>query len=166
MHLLEDEFNEVRMSAIDIIGNFGRLSESFARESRDILFYMLNDENDAVRIRAVQTMTKVLASSAPSDSTTVASSSEKPPKLIDLRDEDIDNLMFNLKERVVRLRIVIYELLSIVRYSSMRQLQQVLDICLLNVINAFSDSSYIYAMCRSIGQNNSALVRHNICAIL
>lgn len=41
----------------------------------------------------------------------------------------------------------------------------VLDIALRN-INEFNDDSYIYEMCKYVGEHNSALIKANICHIL
>ena len=65
--------------------------------------------------------------------------------------------MFNLKEKVPRLRIVIYKLLGKVKLESIPQLNMILDIALRN-INEFTDDSYIYEMCKNIGEHNSSLI--------
>ncbi|KAL4435367.1 hypothetical protein ABPG74_022850 [Tetrahymena malaccensis] len=159
VHLLEDEFNEIRKSAIDIIQNFGQQSEQFGKESRDILFYMLNDENDSVRIKAIQGISNVLAQEA----VEIPDGSNR--KLVVITNEEMDSLMFNLKEKVPRLRIVIYKLLGKVKINNLDQLNMILNITLRN-INEFGDSSYIFEMCKNIGENNSELIQKNICQIL
>ncbi|KAL4483925.1 hypothetical protein ABPG72_013931 [Tetrahymena utriculariae] len=159
VHLLEDEFNEIRKSAIDIIQNFGQQSEQFGKESRDILFYMLNDENDSVRIKAIQGISNVLAQEA----VEIPEGSNR--KLVVITNEEMDSLMFNLKEKVPRLRIVIYKLLGKVKINNIDQLNMILNITLRN-INEFGDSSYIFEMCKNIGENNSDLIKKNICQIL
>ncbi|EAS04834.2 hypothetical protein TTHERM_00467840 (macronuclear) [Tetrahymena thermophila SB210] len=159
VHLLEDEFNEIRKSAIDIIQNFGQQSEQFGKESRDILFYMLNDENDSVRIKAIQGISNVLAQ----ESVEIPDGSNR--KLVVITNEEMDSLMFNLKEKVPRLRIVIYKLLGKVKINNIDQLNMILNITLRN-INEFGDSSYIFEMCKNVGENNSELIKKNICQIL
>lgn len=47
---LEDGFHQVRLAAIEAIRRFGKASKKFNDESRTLLFYMTNDQNDEVDI--------------------------------------------------------------------------------------------------------------------
>ena len=51
---LEDEFSEIRITAINSIVKLGNQNKNFANESRELLFYLLNDESDLVRIKTLQ----------------------------------------------------------------------------------------------------------------
>lgn len=77
----------------------------------------------------------------------------------------MESLSFNVKERVPRLRVVIYELLEKVKLSDAMELNMIIDLTLRN-INDFSDDGFIYQMCKHIGQNNSQLIIKSICTIL
>lgn len=56
IHLLEDEFYEIRQCAIKAIKEFSIQNNEFKNSSKDILLYMLNDENDHVRIFSIKTL--------------------------------------------------------------------------------------------------------------
>jgi len=50
----------VRIGSIGSIRDLADSFPDFAREARDILFYMLHDESDLVRIAALEALSKVL----------------------------------------------------------------------------------------------------------
>lgn len=86
-------------------------------------------------------------------------------KLVILKSEEVDSLMFNVKEKVPRLRIVIYKLLGKVWLENIGQLNILLDMTVRN-LSEFGDECYIYEMCKHIGDNNCELIKKNICSIL
>lgn len=63
-----------------------------------------------------------------------------------LKTEELDNLLFNVKEKVPRLRIVIYKLLGKVWLENVKQLNMILDMIVRNV-EEFGDDLYILEMC-------------------
>lgn len=71
-----------------------------------------------------------------------------------LKTEELDNLIFNVKEKVPRLRIVIYKLLGKVWLENVKQLNMILDMIVRNV-EEFGDDLYILEMCQRIGEHNS-----------
>ncbi|KAI9595034.1 armadillo-type protein [Syncephalis fuscata] len=56
VHGLEDEFEEVRRAAIDSICKLSLACKPFASEAIKSLLDMVNDENDAVRLRAIRAL--------------------------------------------------------------------------------------------------------------
>lgn len=62
MHLLEDEFAEIRKETIKIIHYFGEKSSVFRESCRECLFCMLNDESDEVRIEGLKTLRELFES--------------------------------------------------------------------------------------------------------
>ena len=49
----------MRLAAICAIRNLGNKKPKFAIECQDLLFYMLNDENDQVRIQAIESLARI-----------------------------------------------------------------------------------------------------------
>ncbi|KRX08173.1 Armadillo-type fold [Pseudocohnilembus persalinus] len=99
IHILEDEFHDIRISGIKIIENFAVQSEIFRKESRDILIHLFNDENDKVRIQSLQSIKSIF-------------------KSIQMKKSEVQQLVFNLKENVFELRINIYELIENMVFGS------------------------------------------------
>jgi integrator complex subunit 4 len=62
VHCIEDEYMEVRGSAIRSIGNLSSLSTQFCLQSLDFLIDMINDEIQSVRLLAIVTLRKVSSS--------------------------------------------------------------------------------------------------------
>jgi lysozyme family protein len=48
IYALEDEYFEIRLAALNAIYTLGKANKHFAKEVRDLLFHILNDENDQV----------------------------------------------------------------------------------------------------------------------
>lgn len=59
VHCIEDEYMEVRLSAVVSIGHLSGLSTQFGIQSLDFLIDMINDEIQSVRLLAITTLRKV-----------------------------------------------------------------------------------------------------------
>ena len=59
VHSLEDEYMEVRLSAVVSMGHLCMLSSSFGSLSLDYLVDMFNDEIENVRLLAINCLRKV-----------------------------------------------------------------------------------------------------------
>lgn len=59
VHCVEDEYMEVRSSAIVSIGQLSGLSTQFGTQSLDFLIDTVNDEIQSVRLLAINTLRKV-----------------------------------------------------------------------------------------------------------
>lgn len=60
VHSLEDEFLEVRSTAIISMGELGLINPAFGSESLDYLVDMFNDEIESIRLLAINCLRKVL----------------------------------------------------------------------------------------------------------
>jgi hypothetical protein len=60
IHILEDERAEVRLRGIQSIKMLSQHFPGFARAARDILLHMLHDDNDDVRITALEASAQIL----------------------------------------------------------------------------------------------------------
>ena len=59
IHCIEDEYMEVRSSAIVSIGQLSGMSTQFSMQSLDFLIDAVNDEIQSVRLLAINTLRKV-----------------------------------------------------------------------------------------------------------
>ncbi|PVU95936.1 hypothetical protein BB561_001477 [Smittium simulii] len=59
VHGLEDEFQEVRISAIDSIYVLSKQNTEFASKSVDFLIDLFNDSSDIVRLKAIQVLRSI-----------------------------------------------------------------------------------------------------------
>ncbi len=60
IHLLVDEFREIRINCLIAIREFSQKSQDFAEKVRVILFQILNDDDDLVRLEAFTTISKIV----------------------------------------------------------------------------------------------------------
>ena len=59
---------------------------------------MLNDEDDSVRMEAIKTITEVM-------------------KDVTLKESELNAILFNLRENILELRIVLYKLIGIIDFE-------------------------------------------------
>lgn len=59
IYLLEDEKMEIRIKTVEILKKLSRYSQNIDQEIKELLYDMLNDENDKVRIKAVNAITQI-----------------------------------------------------------------------------------------------------------
>ncbi len=81
---------------IKIIRNFGSRFNEFSRESRDILFDMLTDDNDYVRFEALKVLSEL-------------------HEVLHIKFHELESILYNVKEDIIQLRLIIYKFLENVR---------------------------------------------------
>jgi len=59
-HILEDGICEVRCETIKCLGVITQQNKEFLQACRDIIFYMLNDEDDVVRINVILVLVEMM----------------------------------------------------------------------------------------------------------
>jgi integrator complex subunit 4 len=139
VHCIEDEYMEVRGSAIRSIGNLSSLSTQFCLQSLDFLIDMINDEIQSVRLLAIVTLRKVSSS-------------------INLREDQLESILGVLQESSLEIREALHSLLASSHVTSKTGLHSVVHSLLDNLSMYPSDRLSIWNCLKALGVNHAHLV--------
>jgi len=104
---------------------------------------MFNDENNEIRIEAMNTVSQTFEEIA-------------------FEDRDILTLRFLSKEALLQVRVALYRLLGQARLSGLKQLIAVLDVCETNLRLFEEDRGHLLKSLQKLGLRNAALVKSSI----
>ncbi|XP_077987926.1 integrator complex subunit 4-like [Glandiceps talaboti] len=136
VHGLEDEFLEVRTTAIDSLCELASQSPSFAHQSLDFLVDMFNDEIESVRLNAISSLIKV-------------------NRLIELRQDQLETVLNVLDESSQDVREAVHELLCSVQLSTKACLKSCLQFLMRNLNKYPQDRVSIWKCLKFLGGSHS-----------
>ncbi|XP_067013887.2 integrator complex subunit 4 isoform X2 [Anabrus simplex] len=133
VHGLEDEFQEVRISAVDSLCQLSLNNPQFAQMSLDFLVDMFNDEIEEVRLRAIDSLTKI-------------------SKHTVLREDQLETILGALKDFSMDVREGLHKMLGSCRLSSKGCLQMCVESLLENLKKYPVDRKSTWRCLQKIGQ--------------
>jgi len=139
VHGLEDEFLEVRNAAMDSLCELATHSATFAKLSQDFLVDMFNDEIEAVRLNAINSLRKIC-------------------RHLQLREDQLDIMLNVLKDSNFDIRESLREMLACCRVSTKECLNTIVLAMLDNVGRYSEDRSSIWNCMMNLGRNHPSLV--------
>ena len=139
VHSLEDECFEVRMAAVESMGQLSQQSASFASQCLDFLVDLFNDEIESVRLRAIKCLGQVSSS-------------------IELREDQLETVLGVLDESSLEIRGALHELLSSCHITSSAGLHLTLHALLNNLKRYPLDQQSIWRCLQQLGGNHAHLV--------
>ena len=143
----QDEKSEIRLKAIEALKYFSSKYPSIQDKAQDILMNMLNDEIDEVRIASLKCM-------AVFDKTLV------------LDQNDVNIVIFNLKEHNSELRHSIYSFFGHIKVDEWSTCKLLMDHLLLNMKKFKQDKYGIFKTFKRLGSNHDTIVYNNLDKIL
>nr|XP_018670091.1 integrator complex subunit 4 [Ciona intestinalis] len=141
VHGLEDEMMEVRSAAVDSLTELAsqRSSSSFAQAALDFLVDCLNDEIEAVRLNAVNSLHKIV-------------------EHVTLLEDQLDNVHSAMEDACKDIREGIHQLLSSCRLMSKACLYDTVMMLLKNLSKYPQDRRSIWRTQQHVGKRHSELV--------
>jgi len=138
VHGLEDEYQEVRNASVDSLCSLSLINSHFAQMSLDFLVDMFNDEIEDVRLKAIDSLTKI-------------------SKYTVLREDQLETILGALKDFSVDIREGLHKMLSACRLSSKGCLQMCVESLLDNLKKYPMDRRSTWRCLQKIGQAHPEL---------
>lgn len=139
-HILEDGVIKVRCSAILCIGEIVKQSKEFLQSCRDIIFYMLNDEDDSVRINVIRVLVKMMK------------------KVKGVSSQEILWALFSIQEKNFVLRRELYIFISRIKVNEITDCNLIIGKLMEN-INVFpEDVLFLFDCFKTFTQKNIQII--------
>ncbi|XP_069683725.1 integrator complex subunit 4 [Periplaneta americana] len=138
VHGLEDEYQEVRNASVDSLCSLSLNNPQFAQMSLDFLVDMFNDEIEDVRLKAIDSLTKI-------------------SKYTVLREDQLETILGALKDFSIDVREGLHKMLSACRLSSKGCLQMCVESLLDNLKKYPMDRRSTWRCLQKIGQAHPEL---------
>ncbi|KAJ9583048.1 hypothetical protein L9F63_022613 [Diploptera punctata] len=138
VHGLEDEYQEVRNASVDSLCSLAMHDPQFAQMSLDFLVDMFNDEIEDVRLKAIDSLTKI-------------------SKYTVLREDQLETILGALKDFSIDVREGLHRMLSACRLSSKGCLQMCVESLLDNLKKYPMDRRSTWRCLQKIGQAHPEL---------
>ncbi|PNF19739.1 hypothetical protein B7P43_G14759 [Cryptotermes secundus] len=138
VHGLEDEYQEVRNASVDSLCSLSLNNPQFAQMSLDFLVDMFNDEIEDVRLKAIDSLTKI-------------------SKYTVLREDQLETILGALKDFSIDVREGLHKMLSACRLSSKGCLQMCVESLLDNLKKYPMDRRSTWRCLQRIGQAHPEL---------
>jgi integrator complex subunit 4 len=138
VHGLEDEYQEVRNASVDSLCSLSLINSQFAQMSLDFLVDMFNDEIEDVRLKAIDSLTKI-------------------SKYTVLREDQLETILGALKDFSVDIREGLHKMLSSCRLSSKGCLQMCVESLLDNLKKYPMDRRSTWRCLQKVGQAHPEL---------
>jgi len=138
VHGLEDEYLEVRTAAIDSLCELAAKCASFANKSQDYLTDMFNDEIEAVRLNAINSVRKI-------------------SHHITLREDQLDLVLSVLKDFNPEIRVALRDMFCSTTFGSKASLHECVIALLDNLKRYPSDKSSVWKCACALGKNHPSL---------
>lgn len=138
VHGLEDEYQEVRNASVNSLCSLSLINSQFAQLSLDFLVDMFNDEIEDVRLKAIDSLTKI-------------------SKYTVLREDQLETILGALKDFSVDIREGLHKMLSACRLSSKGCLQMCVESLLDNLKKYPMDRRSTWRCLQKIGQAHPEL---------
>ncbi|KAK6644708.1 hypothetical protein RUM43_000976 [Polyplax serrata] len=138
VHGLEDEFQEVRSAGVDTLCNLSLDNPEFAILSLDFLVDMFNDEIESVRLKAIESLTKISCH-------------------IILREDQLETILGALKDFSLEVREGLHGMLSACRLSTKDCLQMTVESLLDNLKKYPQDKKSIWRCFQKVGDRHPEL---------
>lgn len=138
VHGLEDEYQEVRNASVNSLCSLSLNNLQFAQMSLDFLVDMFNDEIEDVRLKAIDSLTKI-------------------SKYTVLREDQLETILGALKDFSVDIREGLHKMLSACRLSSKGCLQMCVESLLDNLKKYPMDRRSTWRCLQKIGQAHPEL---------
>ena len=145
LQMLEDEFQDIRMSAIECLKSFSLYMN--VSEVKQILLYMINDESDRVRAEALKALVVVA-------------------KNYVVNREDLEIILMPLKESSRTLRYFCYKVIEILSIPTQELFVSFIQRLLRAYRNYKEDKAFLYKVMQRLGQTYSSFVINNIKVLL
>lgn len=139
VHGLEDEFLEVRTTALTSICKLARKNSFFANQCLDFLVDMFNDEIEDVRLKAIQVLQDIAHH-------------------IKLRPDQLDEILHALKDSWLDIRESLHTLLATCKLSTTSCVTAAVDALLDNLRRYPQDKRSIHRCLKHVGINHPELV--------
>ncbi|XP_074658492.1 integrator complex subunit 4-like isoform X2 [Tubulanus polymorphus] len=138
VHGLEDEFLEVRNAAIDSVCELATNSEQFSRLCQDNLVDMFNDEIEAVRLNAINSLRKI-------------------SHYLTLREDQLDIILSGLKDFTFDIRAGLHELFGHAKLETKDSLNSCVMALLDNMKRYPQDRLSIWTCMKLLGEHHPDL---------
>nr|CAD7401906.1 unnamed protein product [Timema poppensis] len=138
VHGLEDEFLEVRYASVESVCQLSLDNPQFAHMSLDFLVDMFNDEIEEVRIKAIDSLTRI-------------------SRHIVLREDQLETILGALKDFSMDVREGLHKMLASCRLSSKNCLQMCVESLLENLKKYPMDRRSTWHCLQKIGQSHPEL---------
>nr|CAD7458357.1 unnamed protein product [Timema tahoe] len=138
VHGLEDEFLEVRYASVESVCQLSLDNPQFAHMSLDFLVDMFNDEIEDVRIKAIDSLTRI-------------------SRHIVLREDQLETILGALKDFSMDVREGLHKMLASCRLSSKNCLQMCVESLLENLKKYPMDRRSTWHCLQKIGQSHPEL---------
>ena len=139
VHALEEEFWEVRNSALQSMCDISLRESKFAEKALDYVVDMLHDENSTVRLNAIHSLRRMGAST------------------ITLRVDDLNMLHFLLSEDNRRIREAVQHLLQQVKHPDASSFRDTVNCLLNNIIRYPHDLDDVLTSLSGLGKRHPIL---------
>eukprot|EP00002_Diphylleia_rotans_P012220 TRINITY_DN238_c0_g6_i1.p1 TRINITY_DN238_c0_g6~~TRINITY_DN238_c0_g6_i1.p1 ORF type:complete len:921 (-),score=202.65 TRINITY_DN238_c0_g6_i1:2125-4887(-) len=137
IHGLEDEYLEVRHAAIDSICELGSQFEDFSKRALDFLVDMFNDEIDAVRVNAINSVKKLRG-------------------FVQLSEEQLDVGLGVLEDYNDEIRYSMHELLGCIHLANTNSLHASVKALHANIRKYPQDTMEIYRCFKLLGKHHGS----------
>ncbi|ODM99768.1 Integrator complex subunit 4 [Orchesella cincta] len=139
VHGLEDEFLEVRSAAVDSLCTLAIKSPDFANLALDFLVDMFNDEIEDVRLKAIDSLTKI-------------------SKYIVLWEDQLETILAVLEDSSIDIREGLHKLLAVCHLMTKDCVKMCLDHILENLKRYPQDKKSIWKSLEGVGKNHPWVV--------
>ncbi len=146
MVILEDEAREVRMLALQVVQELSLVTGDQARVLT-VLYDMCGDENDQVRIKAVQSLVRVQGRA-------------------DFTGQETSIVLQNMQEVNPALRAVFYQLVQVLRFLHLSDLLAVYQGLEQNVGRFGQDENEVLLSLKQMGRLNHKLIARHLDSLL
>ncbi|XP_049803533.1 integrator complex subunit 4 [Schistocerca nitens] len=138
VHGLEDEYQEVRNASVESLCSLAMNNPQFALMSLDFLVDMFNDEIEEVRLKAIDSLTKI-------------------SRHIILREDQLETILGALKDFSIDVREGLHKMLASCRLSSKGCLQMCVEALLENLKKYPVDRKSTWCCLQKVGQQHPEL---------
>ncbi|KAF4521167.1 hypothetical protein B566_EDAN011617 [Ephemera danica] len=147
VHGLEDEFMEVRSVSVDALCSLALSDAHFAKLSLDFLVDMFNDEIEEVRLKAIDSLTRISSH-------------------IVLREDQLETILGALEDCSIDVREGLHKMLGASRLATKGCLQMCVDKLLENLKKYPEDKRSMWACAQRLGSSHPQLVLPLVPALL
>lgn len=147
VHGLEDEFMEVRSVSVDALCSLALSDAHFAKLSLDFLVDMFNDEIEEVRLKAIDSLTRISSH-------------------IVLREDQLETILGALEDCSIDVREGLHKMLGASRLATKGCLQMCVDKLLENLKKYPEDKRSMWACAQRLGTSHPQLVLPLVPALL
>mgnify|MGYP000863069577 FL=1 len=145
LHLLEDEYYEIRILTLQCLRTFSLYLDR--SELKEIMFYMVNDNNESVRIEALRALIAVAHDYL-------------------ITGDDLSTMLMCLKDRRVQFRYYVYRLAGIVTIVNQEDFLNFVE-RLIRTLKVFKeDKVHLYIALRNLGSRSKRFVLGNVRQLL